>query len=62
MFKARGRNARKGQGLVEYVVILVLVSLISVIVVFNLGQNVKNTYKQANDDLTQVQQLSQYKY
>ena len=62
MFKARGRNARKGQGLVEYVLILALVSLISVIVLFNLGQNVKNTFKMINNDLIQVQQLSQYKY
>jgi Flp pilus assembly pilin Flp len=42
---------RKGQALVEYALILALVSIISITVLFNLGQSVKNVLTKVNTAL-----------
>jgi pilus assembly protein Flp/PilA len=42
----------KGQGLVEYAIILALIAIVVIAVMATLGQKVKNTFSSITDSLT----------
>jgi pilus assembly protein Flp/PilA len=42
----------KGQGLVEYALIIVLISVVSILILGTLGQSVSSVFSQANAALT----------
>lgn len=54
-FKARKRNARKGQSLVEYGLILALVSVVAIAALQLMGDRINTAVKSAGD---QVQNAS----
>jgi pilus assembly protein Flp/PilA len=42
----------KGQGLVEYAIILALIAIVVIAIMVTLGQKVKNTFSSMTDSLT----------
>lgn len=45
-------KTEKGQGLVEYALIIVLISVVSILILGTLGQSVSSVFSQANAALT----------
>jgi len=59
MLKKSGSKARKGQSLVEYGLILALVSIVAIAVLQTMGGQIKNTVSNINNKLEQTNQFSQ---
>ena len=46
------RTAEKGQGLVEYALIIVLISIVAITIMTNLGTTITSVFSTANSALT----------
>ena len=54
MFKTKGNKKEKGQGLVEYALILVLVAIVVIAVLMLLGPIIGNVFSTLNNSLSSV--------
>jgi pilus assembly protein Flp/PilA len=54
MFKTKRNKKEKGQGLVEYALILVLVAIVVIAVLMLLGPIIGNVFSTVNDSLSSV--------
>ena len=55
-----GSFSERGQGLVEYVLILVLIAVVVVLAVTALGESTTNMFSDMNDELTMIPVLLKF--